>query len=456
MPPNRGVYFVALVAAVLLAGSARAQFPGPDLRSQLIGHTQVEPPPQPPPTAPDPMADVIERVTVLEDHFRRTRLQDLKKPTVNWMMQVQTDVVWSGQEEANREALGVIPDGAAFRRARFGMYGDYGPWEYRVAMDFALSGRPSFIDVFIALNDVPVLGRVRVGHFFEPFGLEQYSQNRFITFLERSLPSEVLAPPRNLGIMANNNWAGERGTWALGLFRTDSDVFGDDSGDNFQSAVTGRVSFLPYYSAETEGRDLLHVGASYSARAAKNDQVRFRARPEIRIGSGEPNVPSFVDTGTIDANFYQLLNLETLWVRGPFSVQSEYQLMPVSTLDRGAVYFQSWYALASVFLTGENRAYRTKTGVLERIVPYRDFIRRDGCGFALGPGAWELAARVSHLDLTNGGIGGGRLTDVTLGVNWYLSPYVRMSANYIKAFLTPDDGRASVADFFAMRMGFEF
>jgi hypothetical protein len=31
-----------------------------------------------------------------------------------------------------------------------------------------------------------------------------------------------------------------------------------------------------------------------------------------------------------------------------------------------------------------------------------------------------------------------------------------MTANYIKAFLTPDDGRASVADFFAMRMGFEF
>jgi phosphate-selective porin OprO/OprP len=78
-----------------------------------------------------------------------------KKPTVNWMMQIQIDSVWSGQDENSREEFGVIPDGAAFRRARFGMFGDYGPWEYRIAMDFALSGHPSFIDVFGELAKAP-------------------------------------------------------------------------------------------------------------------------------------------------------------------------------------------------------------------------------------------------------------------------------------------------------------
>jgi phosphate-selective porin OprO/OprP len=455
MPPRRGCYFGALLVLGVLAPVARAQAPAADLRSQLVGASATEPAPVPQPV--DPIADLSARVNTLEAELCKARSTSaLKKPSINWMMQVQVDGVWSGQDENNRAEFGVIPDGAAFRRARFGMFGDYGPWEYRVAMDFALSGRPSFIDVFIALNDVPVLNRVRVGHFFEPFGLESYSQNRFLTFLERSLPAEVLAPPRNLGIMANGNWAGDRGTWGTGIFRTDSDVFGDDSGDNFQSAATGRVTFLPYYSTETEGRDLVHVGASYSARAAKNDQVRFRARPEVRIGSTEPNIPSFVDTGAIPADFYQLVNAEALLIRGPFSLQSEYQLMPVSTLDRGAVYFQSWYVLGSVFLTGENRAYRKSTGVLERIIPFRDFIRKEGCGLAVGPGAWELAFRVSHLDLTSGGVSGGRLTDITLGVNWYLSPYVRMTANYIKAIQTPDDGRAGVADIFALRMGYEF
>jgi phosphate-selective porin OprO/OprP len=459
MPPRSGRHSLALLLFVVLAPNVSAQTPPNDLRSQLVGASAQEsaPPVQPVPQPLDPFADLSARVNTLEEELLRARsTSSAKKPTVNWMMQIQVDSVWSGQDENNREEFGIIPDGAAFRRARFGMFGDYGPWEYRIAMDFALSGHPSFIDVFIALNDVPVLNRVRVGHFFEPFGLEHYSQNRFITMLERSLPSEVLGPPRNLGIMANGNWAGDRGTWGAGYFRTDSDVFGNDSGDNFQSAGTGRVTFLPYYNTETDGRDLVHVGASYSARAPKDDQVRFRSRPEIRIGSTEPNIPDFVDTGFIPANFFQWINAEALLIRGPFSLQSEYQLMPVSTLDRGAVYFQSWYVLASVFLTGENRAYRKSTGVLERIVPFRDFIRREGGCFAVGPGAWELACRVSHLDLTNGGVSGGRLTDITLGVNWYMSPFVRMTANYIKAIQTPDDARAGAADFFGLRMGYEF
>lgn len=411
----------------------------------------------------DPLTDLVRRVNDLEGELRRDKFQETlrparsgEKPTVNWMMQIQLDSIFSGEDTAIRDSLGVIPDGAAFRRARFGMFGDYGPWEYRIAMDFALSGHPSFTDVYIGLNDVPVLGRVRVGHFFEPLGLEYYSQNRYITMLERSLPAEVQGPPRNLGIMTNSTWAGQRGTWAAGLFRTDSDVFGNDSGDNFRSAGTGRITYLLWYDAETQGRDLMHMGLSYSARATKYDQLRIRARPEIRIGSAEPNIPDFADTGVLPANFYQLLNAEMLWIRGPFSLQGEYQLLPVSTLDRGAVYFQTWYAMASIFLTGENRAYRTSTGVLDRIIPFRDFVKREGGGLAWGTGAWELAFRVSYLDLNGGQAIGGRMTDLTIGVNWYLNPYLRMTANYIRAFQYPANGPSGAADFVGLRMGYEF
>jgi hypothetical protein len=33
----------------------------------------------------------------------------------------------------------------------------------------------------------------------------------------------------------------------------------------------------------------------------------------------------------------------------------------------------------------------------------------------MGMGAWEIAMRVSHLDLTSNGIEGGRLTDLPWG-----------------------------------------
>jgi len=459
---RRGPWLVALFASAVAATGAFAQLPDPVPPSPPA---QLPPPaaPEQLPAATDPLTDLMRRVNNLEGELQKEKQKQLakaadaaKKPTLNWGVQIQADGVWAGQDAALREAVGVIPDGAAFRRARFNAAGEYGPWIYKFGMDFALSGHPSFIDVFLGLTDVPYLGTVRVGHFFEPFGLEHYSQNRFLTMLERSLPSDVLGPPRNLGVMANDSFANERATWALGLFRTDSDVFGGDSGNDFQSAVTGRVTGLAWYDDSTQGRDLLHVGGSYSARGTRDDRVRFRSRPEIRIGSVEPNIPYLADTGDIPAHFYQLLNAELLWVRGPFSVQAEYQLMPVSTADRGAVYFQAWYAMASVFLTGEHRAYRKATGVLERIIPRRDFVKKDACGLTWGPGAWELAFRVSHLDLDDRGIAGGRLTDLTFGVNWYMNPYVRMTANYVRAFQSPARGADGTADIFGIRMGYEF
>jgi phosphate-selective porin OprO/OprP len=73
-----------------------------------------------------------------------------------------------------------------------------------------------------------------------------------------------------------------------------------------------------------------------------------------------------------------------------------------------------------------------------------------------GSGAWELAMRLAQLDLRDGPIDGGQLTDLTFGVNWYLSPYLRVTSNYIHAFAQHAGGTRSDTDIFAMRVGFDF
>ena len=85
--------------------------------------------------------------------------------------------------------------------------------------------------MYAGLN-VPAIGRVRVGHFFEPFSLERNTSNRFMTFLERSLLDEAFVPARNLGLLLNRANAAETLTWAVGGFRTDSDNYGDSVGDD--------------------------------------------------------------------------------------------------------------------------------------------------------------------------------------------------------------------------------
>lgn len=46
-----------------------------------------------------------------------------------------------------------------------------------------------------------------------------------------------------------------------------------------------------------------------------------------------------------------------------------------------------------------------------------------------GHGTWEIAARYSYLNLNDGPIDGGRINDVTLGLNWYLNQYTKMQFN---------------------------
>ena len=121
-----------------------------------------------------------------------------------------------------------------------------------------------------------------------------------------------------------------------------------------------------------------------------------------------------------------LVGTEAALVAGPFSLQGEYMTAMTNTDDGTDPMFSGFYAMASYFLTGENRTY--KGGLFGRVKPKKNF----GAG---GPGAWELAARYSHLDIADEAVEGGELDDITLGVNWYLNPNTRFMFNYVHAGL---------------------
>jgi phosphate-selective porin OprO/OprP len=55
---------------------------------------------------------------------------------------------------------------------------------------------------------------------------------------------------------------------------------------------------------------------------------------------------------------------------------------------------------------------------------------RDGFG---GWGAWQLTARYSYLDLNNKQVIGGRVNDMTLGVNWFLNQWMKVQGNFFVA-----------------------
>ncbi len=341
---------------------------------------------------------------------------------------IQFDAGWFSGDELEDAGLD-LSDGSEFRRARLFVSGELPDgYFFKAEYDFAGSisdtdNRPAFNDVFLGKKDVFSSVDVTAGHFKEPFGLEQLTSSRFITFMERSV-SDALVPSRNDGVMFSDTYGDDQlGTWALGGFRANTDNAGFSS-DNGGYALTARATAAPVYAEE--GAQVVHVGAAYSMRDA--DDARFRSRPEAHL------LPNFIDTGTLANDDVDLVGLELAGVWGPFSAQAEYVM---ASADNGVdADFAGYYVEASWFLTGEHRNYDRSKGAFSRVSPL--------AYGAEGNGAWQVAARFSSLDLDDGGVMGGQLDDITLGLNWYINPNTRVYFNYILANV--DDESVPVDD----------
>lgn len=332
---------------------------------------------------------------------------------------VQQDWVMYSTDRKIRDAVNggkSIGDGVEFRRARLNIQGNiYRNTAYRLELDFA-GGEVAFKDAYIEVLDIPYVGTYTVGHYKEPFSLEELTSSRFITFMERSLPN-AFAPSRNTGMKMENSLLNEQATWAVGFFRELDDTgtgFGPD--DNYN--ITARATAVPWRLGG--GEQLVHLGVSYSHKFLDGRDFRFRSRPETHLG------PRFVDTASFAADGIDLVNPEFALVYGPASLQAEWTRAIVDTPEGSDRNFDGWYVYGSYFLTGEHRVY--KTGAFDRVKPLRNF---DGNG---SWGAWEVGARYSYLDLNDGNdTRGGILGDFTLGINWYLNPNVRFMFNYVLA-----------------------
>ena len=276
-----------------------------------------------------------------------------------------------------------------------------------------VDGHLEFKDVYVR-KQTKNFGVVTIGNQQEPFGLEQFGSFRNTTFLERAT-TNALAPSRSVGITSSDfhgPWI-----WSYGFYTAGTK---DEGRTQRGVALTGRLAYLwkapdgPY-----------HFAIDYSTRRAgpDNDQ-RFQSAPEVALSTGD----NFLDTGAITAsNKVQRYGLEAAHVSGPFSWQTEYMEAHLQR-DHGlpSLRFRGWYGYASWMLTGESRAYRESNATFGPVVPNASWNGHGG-------GALELGVRLSTTNLNDRDVVGGKETNLTVGVNWYLDKSVRLSANIVHA-----------------------
>lgn len=375
---------------------------------------------------------------------------------------VQLDYAGYNSDITDNTGHDLANAGSEFRRARLNMMGNLAAdWEYRFQVDFANGSQ--LADAYVTYKGWQPLS-LYVGHQVIPFSQEAQTADRNLSFMERSLASNFLvgrAP--GLMLLANrDNWSAQAMVFGEQL-STPANALSDES-----TGASLRFSWAPLLSNDysihlaAAGMERIPNQNNLSLGSGSNisytEAVRFRAKPESNI----------IDTRLIDTGAIGIIDVENtrLWGAELGASLRSWQLMAEYIDTRVArrygkpeLEFTGWYAMAAWTITGEGRRYLSTRGTFDGIKPSKPTT-------AGGSGAWELAVRVSELDLTDGPeslvagkwvneINGGAQRDLTLALNWYLTNSLRIGANYVKVLYLeggPFDGR----DLDAIQMRFQF
>ncbi|MCE9606921.1 MAG: hypothetical protein K8U03_18715 [Planctomycetia bacterium] len=398
-------------------------------------------------------------------------------PTVKINGVFQADAGFFQQDDQSIARYGRVKDGADVRRFRLAASGAISEvHNYFMQVDFGFFGRPTIQDLWVEQTALPILGTVRVGQWKQPFSLEVVSSFRYTTFVERSTLFQSFTPFRHLGIGFYNNSEDMMSTWAGSMFAAGQDQYAGSVATAGGIGTAERFTHLLHYDEESGGRYYTHIGAAHYFSAPNDHSATFRTIPEVFIGSqgtAAPNTvagqqplpgnvtgtPFFVNTGALAVNNFNVIGSEFLWVNGPLSFQTESMVNMVNrTNNASSLYFTGSYAQVGYFLTGEHRPYDRKAGAIDRIRPHTNFIRvrRSDGEICRGPGAWELASRVSNLRLNDNDVRGGTITDFTQGINWYLNAYLKAQFNYIHSMSYNAASTQANTDIYDFRVQIDF
>ncbi len=256
---------------------------------------------------------------------------------------------------------------------------------------------------------------IKFGHFKVPFGLEILTSSRYIVFPERAYNALAFKMGRRMAIGYSkwgNNW-----NFRTAFFGQTFDVNKNKTEDETGGGAAIRAAFAPIKNDDM----ILHLGgAAVWERPDDNNWIEvYKAEPETKIGDVE-----ILDTELLKNTSYTMrYGLEAALVYKSFHLQGEYQMLNVTRFEGNTdPSFSGGYVYLTWTITGESRPWDQTQGEFGQLIP-----KNEG-----GLGAWELAIRFSHLNLsdTDAMVLGGRANNYTFGVNWYPNANVVVQLNY--------------------------
>ncbi len=306
-----------------------------------------------------------------------------------------------------------------FRRTRVTLKGSSGKsWAYKMTVDID-EGEAEVDTGYIAYKGLG-LGKLMVGRFKAPFGLEELTSSKWISTIERSPTPELGFLSGKPSFQAALHGHGGPLFWQAAVIDEDNE---DDDGSDAYSIAARVGAHMPI----GEG-SFMHLAGSFASRDFGDEGAkRFRTRMGVHTISSRPiDHKLAVD----DADQF---GLEGAVVMGPLSLQGEYRQVDYDGGDAdtgeddeykamGDVDVEGSYIQVSYIMTGESRGYKGKAGKFDKVKPK-------------GPmGAWELVAKYEDGELDiDAEANETEYELMTLGINWYATKNVKFMLNYLDA-----------------------
>ena len=261
---------------------------------------------------------------------------------------------------------------------------------------------------------------VRVGKFRAPFSYDRLTRVANLVFVERGLTTTV-APDREVGVQALGELMGRRVAYEAAVSNGVIDGGSAELDGNNGKDLTGRIVARPWVASRE------HHLQGLGLALAVNTGSQSGALPAFHIPGRQVY---FAYTGAVAEGRRTRWSPQGFYHHGPFGAYAEY--IHSKGAVRGGevkndVTHQAWQAAASWVLTGE-------ASIEQRNVRPRANFDPQSHQY----GAVEVAARYQVLAVSPNAVELGfapatvsRRADVlTIGMNWYLNPFVKWNVNF--------------------------
>jgi len=324
-------------------------------------------------------------------------------------------------------------DGTEIRRGRLKFEGTfYKDWYVKSEVDFA-DNKVAIKDMFLQYHGLG-FARFRVGEQKQAFSRELQESSNDLLFIERSVMNVLNEPTvdRALGFNVFSQgesvfgvgeaWTGQVGIYGDTIEANKRNTLADEGW-----AVNTRVTFAPIARKDK----VIHLGIAGNYRQP-NDAGDISDAP-LTYGYETSHLSNLnlLRSRITNVDDIKMLGIEGHGLYGPFSAGGEYTHSWIDTKQSPDLNFHGWYTEAAWTLTGESRVY--KSGLFRRVSPNSTFNFRNR-----GWGAWELAARYGEVDLNDDAFKGGKLGNLTVGLNWYPNDIIRFMASYDRVLKVQD------------------